>query len=232
MNTLDSLNIRKGLELEIPVRDIFAIRTSAAGDILAKEICDLGWQVYSTINPASSKKVAESGGTMYSSEKKVFKISESLSAYVFNSYIVDVEFDEENQKDDAITNVSTEIEFLNTEILDFDQFCFNVMQAQSFAGKYDNPLFRFSFYGYGNFSLENYIDIHKMVSLSNVHTLNFFIKYKNVISGISAFLNGLHRNDIIRQREYLTSKEFAKLLNEAEMQFELITSFISKSLNN
>lgn len=232
MNHLDSLNIRKGLELEVPVSDIFAIRTSAAGDILAKEVCDLGWEAYSKINPVLSEKISESGGTIYSSEKKPFKISESLIAYVYKSYIVDVETDLETNTIDAITNVSTEIEFLNTEILNFDQFCFNIMQAQSFSGKYENPIFKFSFYGYGNFSLNDYADVHKMVSLSNIHTLNFFITYKNVVSGISAFLNGLHRNDIVRQREYLTSKEFASLLNEAEMQFEMISSFISKNINN
>lgn len=231
MKHLDSLNIRKGLELEVPVKDIFAIKTEHTGDILAKEICDLGWEAYSKINYESSKRVAESGGTIYSSEKKAFKISESLTAYVYKCYIVDVQFDEENDKYDAITSVSDEIDFLNTEILDFDQFCFNIMQAQSFSGKYNNPLFKFSFYGYGEFSLADYIGIHKMVALSNIHTLNFFIKYQNILSGISAFLNGLHRNDILRQREYLTSKEFAVLLNEAEMQFELISSYISKNIN-
>jgi hypothetical protein len=231
MNHLDSLNIRKGLELEVPVKDIFAIKTLEVGDVLSKEICDLGWEAYSTINPELSQKVAESGGTIYSSEKKAFKISDSLTAYVYKCYIVDVQFDEENEKFDAITSVSDEIDFLNTEILDFDQFCFNIMQAQSFSGKYNNPLFKFSFYGYGSFSLNNYIDIHKIVALSNIHTLNFFINHKNVLSGISAFLNGLHRNDIVRQREYLTSKEFATLLNEAEMQFELISAFFSKNIN-
>jgi hypothetical protein len=232
MNSLDSLNIRKGLELEVPVADIFLRNTSASGEILAKEICELGWQAYSIINPSLSKRVIDSGGTIYDSEKKKIKISESLIVYVYNSYVVDIEYNEEIDKDEAVTYVTTEMEFVNTEILDFNHFCVNVMQAQSFTGKYDAPIFKFSFYGYGNFSMDEYVDSHRIISVSNIHTLNFFVKHNNVVSGISCFLNGLHRNDIIRQREYLTSKEFATLLNDAEMQFELVSSIISKSSEN
>jgi hypothetical protein len=223
-NNLDSLNIRKGLELEVDVADIFAINISASGDILTKEICDLGWDVYSTINPELSKRAIEGGGLMYTSQKIPVKISDSLIAYVYDSYLIDASGELESDNVEVLIDVSKEIEFLNTKILDFDQFCINVMQAQSFTGKYKIPIFKFSFYGYGNFSINNYVEVHKMVVLSNIHTLNFFIEYKNVISGISCFLNGLHRNDIIRQREYLTSKEYASLLNEAEMQYEIIST--------
>lgn len=230
MNNLDSLNIRKGLELEVSVADIFAINTSVKGDILAKEICDVGWEIYATINPESFKKISYSGGVIYNTQKQVIKISNTLMAYVYDSYIVDIEFEQESDKPIVIAEKSTEIEFLNTEILDFDQFCMNIMLAQSFTGKYKPSFFKFSFYGYGNFTMNEYAEVHRMVSLSNVHTLNFFIKYKNIISAIGCFVNGLHRNDIIRQREYLTSKEFATLLNEAEKQYDFLNYIIDKSL--
>lgn len=231
MDTLDSLNIRKGLELDVDVADIFAIKTSPTGEILAKEICELGWEMYYTINPDSSQKIIDSGGMIYNSEKKAIKISESLVAYVYDSYLVDTNFETEAGGPDVFTNISKEIEFLNTEILDFDQFCVNIMEAQSFTGKYKTSIFKFAFYGYGDFSMNDFIEVHKMVYLSNMHTINFYIKHKNVVSGISCFLNGLHRSDIIKQREYLTSQEITSLLDEADTQFEIFTSILTQSTN-
>ena len=229
MSNLNSLNIRKGLELEVDVVDIFAVNTSESGDKLTKEIYDIGWKEYSIINAESWKKIIQSGGTIYNSEKETIKLSDTLIAYVFDSYLIDISFPDELNTPNVYIDKSKEIEFLNTEILDFDQFCINIMQAQSFTGKYKHSDFKFSFYGYGNFSMLEYVDIHKIVTMSNLHTLSFFLKYKNVISGISCFLNGLHRNDIVRQREYLTSKEFATLLNEADMQFEAFSSIMTNS---
>ena len=229
MDNLDSLNIRKGLELDVDVADIFAIKTSSAGEILAKEICDLGWEMYSTINPDSFQTIINSGGIIYNSEKKAVKISESLIAYVYDSYLVDTNFENGAGGPDVFTNISKEIEFLNTEILDFDQFCVNIMEAQSFTGKYKPSIFKFSFYGYGEFSMNDFLEVHKMVYLSNMHTMNFYLKHKNVVSGISCFLNGFHRNDIIKQREYLTTKELSSLLDEADSQFEIFASILAQS---
>jgi len=236
--TLDSLNIRKGLELEVEVSDIFSVETKSQGDIIAKEIYEKGWEIYSKERPEDYDKIIDSGGLIYESEKTRVKISENLIAYVYDSYLVsaDVLEDEddedstESDKYEIIADRCKEIEFVNIKILNFDEFCVNVMDAQKFVGKYETSIFRSAFYGYGDFTLEEYYEVHKMVTISTIHTLSFFIKHKNILAGIGAFVTGLYRNDILKQREYLTSKEFATILDESERQFALISSLIEKSI--
>lgn len=227
MNNVDTLNIRKGLELGVEVADIFKVNTEAQGDIMAKEICEVGWEKYHSDNPESYDYILSASGLSYSSKKEEIKISESLTAYVFKSYLVDI--DTSDDEPETLTNICTEIEFLNTEILNFDQFCENVMDAQRFTGKYNKSIFKFSFFGYGEFSLDEYLYVHKMIVMSNIHTLNFFITYKKVLSGIGSFITGLYRNDVVRQREYLTPKELIDLLDEAEQQFAMVSSIIDQS---
>jgi len=235
--TLDSLNIRKGLELEVEVSDIFSVETKAQGDIIAKEIYEKGWEIYSEEHPEDYDKIIDSGGLIYESEKTRVKISENLIAYVYDSYLVsadvlDDDEDEESTESDKyeiIADRCKEIEFVNTKILNFDEFCINVMDAQKFVGKYETSIFRSAFYGYGDFTLEEYYEVHKMVTISTIHTLSFFIKHKNIVAGIGAFVTGLYRNDILKQREYLNSKEFSAILDESERQFALISSLIEKS---
>jgi len=231
MVSLDTLNIRKGLELDVDVADIFKISTKAEGDIVAKRICKLGLEKAILENPNIEQYILDSGGLVFSSEKEKVKISESLTAYVYDSYLVDIEV-AEDQETEIIFDSCKEIEFVNTEILDFNQFCENIMTAQSFAGKYKTTIFKFPFIGHGIFSLEEYACVHKMVSASNMHVLNFFLIHKKVLAGIGAFLTGLYRNDIMRQREYLTSKEFATLLDEAEQQFAIMYSMITDSTSD
>jgi len=236
--TLDSLNIRKGLELEVEVSDIFSIETKAQGDIVAKEIYEKGWEVYLEEHPGDYNKVIDSNGLIYESEKTKVKISENLIAYVYDSYLVsaDVLNDEEGSEEseepveyEIVADRCKEIEFVNTKILNFDEFCVNVMDAQKFVGKYETSIFRSAFYGYGEFSMEDYYGVHKMVSISTIHTLKFFIKHKNILAGIGSFVTGLYRNDILKQREYLTPKEFVTILDESERQFALVSSLIEKN---
>jgi len=227
MNSLDSLNIRKGLELGVDVADIFKINTEAKGDIKAKEICEVGWDRYQLDNPDSFDYISKADGIIYSSKKEEIVISDTLIAYVFHSYLVDIDISEEEPE--VITDISIDIEFLNTEILDFDQFCENIMLAQNFTGKYDKSIFKFSFYGYGDFSLEDYLYVHRLVVVSNLHALNFFITHKKVLSGIGSLVTGLYRSDILRQREYLTNSELMSLLDEADQQFAVVTAIIDQS---
>ena len=225
---LDSLNIRKGLELEIDVSDIFKIDISSSGDFLAKEIYEIGVEKFFIHNPEVDKKFLETGGLIFSTKKERTRISDNLIAYVYNSYLLDLEQSEDDENvSNIISSHSFEIEFLNTKILSFDEFCENIMLAQKFSGKHDSSVFKFSFIGYGNFSLEEYIQIHKIVSFSNLHLVDFFIKNKNVVSSIAAFTMGLYRNDVMRQREYLSQDEFRALLDESERHFALMTSLLA-----
>jgi len=234
--TLDSLNIRKGLELEVEVSDIFSVETKSQGDIIAKEIYEKGWEIYSKERPEDYDKIIDSGGLIYESEKTRVKISENLIAYVCDSYLVSADVLDDNEefiesdKYEIIADRCKEIEFVNTKILNFDEFCVNVMDAQKFVGKYETSIFRSAFYGYGDFTLEEYYEVHKMVTISTIHTLSFFIKYKNIVAGIGSFVTGLYRNDVMKQREYLSSKEFSTILDESERQFAMISSLIEKNI--
>jgi len=236
--TLDSLNIRKGLELDVDVTDIFSVETKAQGDIIAKKIFEKGWELHSEEYPEDYDKIIDAGGLIYESEKTRVKISENLIAYVYDSYLVSADVLNEEDDEDSeiegdekykiIADRCKEIEFVNTKILTFDEFCVNVMDAQKFVGKYETSIFRSAFYGYGNFELEEYYEVHKMVTISTIHTLSFFIKHRNILAGIGAFVTGLYRNDILKQREYLSSKEFSNILDESEKQFSIISSLIEK----
>ena len=71
---LDSLNIRKGLELEIDVSDIFKIDISSSGDFLAKEIYEIGVEKFFIHNPEVDKKFLETGGLIFSTKKERTRI--------------------------------------------------------------------------------------------------------------------------------------------------------------
>ena len=225
MNNLDSLNIRKGLELGISVSDIFKIDTSSTGNVLARDIFQIGVEKFFLRNPEIDKTFLLTGGLSYTTKKKEFIISDTLRAYVFDTYMVNIEpLDDESSE--IIADYFVDIEFLNTKILTIEEFCMNVMAAQKFCGQYNNSIFKYSFAGAGEFSLEHFLEIQRLFSFSTLHAIDFYIKHKNIVSGIGSFAMGLYRNDIMKQREYFTTVEFLALLDDAEAQFNHIASLL------
>lgn len=225
MKHLDSLNIRKGIELDIPITEIFKIETEITGDVLARDIYQIGVSKFFADNPEIDKSFLLEGGLFFTTKKKEHTISGSLKAYVFDSYLIDLEpFDDESSE--IIASYFVEIQFLNTKILNFDEFCQNLMMAQRFSGQFNDSIFKHDFFGYGTFTMDEFHSIQKLANATCIHMVNFFIKHKNILSGISSFMMGLYRNDIMKQREYFTPAEFTALLDEAEGHFNVMASQI------
>jgi hypothetical protein len=223
MINLDSLNIRKGLELGVGVDEIFRVDLSSTGDILAKDIFQIGVEKYLNSNPQLDKSFLLTGGISYTGKKKEYVLSDSLRAYVFDTYLVSLE-PLEDDSSEIVADHFVDIEFLNTKILSIDEFCSNIMIAQKFTGKFEDSIFKFSFMGFGDFSLNEYYSLQKLISFSTIHTIDFFINHKNIVSGLGSFAMGLYRNDIMKQREYFSKDEFLRLLDESEKQFNLLAS--------
>jgi hypothetical protein len=214
---LNGLNIRKGLELkeEVKVSDIFKESTEEEGNKKAVEIYNLGWDEFIKKYPNENVEsiFGKDDAILYISPKVSHQINDNLIAYIYDSYIVFIDDDKKIKSDKHV-----EIEFVNTEMLDFQMFCRNVMDAQAFSGNYEMPDIKYSFIGTGNFSMSEYAEVHNLVIYSRMHMLDFFIFYKNVLSSIGYFLSGLFEDDIKQQKEYLEKRQYNSLLKECKKQ--------------
>lgn len=211
----DSLNIRKALEMEIPISDIFRIDISSKGNQMVMRAHEDGMDVFMSKNSDVFSIENVGDGLMYSTTKTAHKVGENLDAYIYDSYLI---YPNEDKLWKLCTDKTTEIEFLNTQILTLDEFCRNVMDAQAFSGLHEKNIFRYSFIGAGSFAMGDYVDMHRLASQSRVHFIDFFVFHKKVFSSISFFLSGLYENDINSQKEYLTKKELKLRLDEAKKQ--------------
>lgn len=216
---LKSINIRKGLELEVPVVDIFKMDIEPIGDIRAMQAYEDGWNNFQKNNP----DLIISDGLMYSTKKIIHKINDSLNAYVFDSYLLCPDPEEET---DIVTDKTTDIEFVNTKILTLNDFFTNLMDAQAFSGIHEKPMFKHRFIGTGEFNMQDYIESHPLASHSHMHFLDFFILHKKVFSPIGFFISGLCENDIKSQKEYLTDKEYKEVMSEAKKQWKTVRKII------
>jgi hypothetical protein len=221
--TLNALNIRSGLELEVPVCDIFNTNVAPEGNILAKQ-CYLEdntakKEFHDQINSILTKEQI----ITYADLKIPHKINDSLTCYVFDSYFV---FKDELGTGKIETEKNIELLFVNSEMLDFESFCSNVMAAQSFTGNFEKPQFNHHFIGVGDFDFDDYIPIHNLVAHSSLNMINFYVFYKKVLSSIGYFVCGLYENDVKDQKKYLTDQEYKSLMSLAKRQKrELMNSF-------
>jgi len=172
---LNPLNVRKGLELEeVEVYDIFHIDTESFGEPEAKTIHEIGWSSYSKNNKNNPviKKIKDESGVIYFTHKIERDVTETLKAFIYDCYMVFVD-----KLDTSIvsSSLNTEIQFVNTKTLDFSQFCKNLMEAQAFCGDYNIPDLKYSFAGHGDFTIQDYSDVHHLVIFSRIHMLDFFI---------------------------------------------------------
>lgn len=207
---LTGINIRSGLELEVPVSDIFRVDVAPDGNILAK--------IYYESNGKKNKKILDEVRShlqkdqflSYNDLKISQKLNDNMICYMYDSYFI-YEDDKKNNK--IMAEKNTELLFVNTEILNFENFCQNFMLAQSFSGNFSRPEFNYPFIGVGNFDLEDYIPLHPMCIYSNINLVNFFVYHKKILSSIGYFICGLFENDIKEQRKYITEQEYKSLLN-------------------
>lgn len=223
---LSGLNIRKALELDISVEEIFQINTEDEGDIAAKEIYDDDITHTSEIENIE-EIFGESPVLFYSTEKEEIIINDNLKAYKYDFYLTSLEKETIDEEGTILSEKSTEIIFLNTKVVNYHEFLKNVMDAHSYLGQYKKKLFKRKFIGIGSFKMEDYALNHTMVLFADIHLLDFYIEDSNLVSTISKIISAEYENDIKEQREYLTEEEYARLLETLEKH----KNFISKGVD-
>lgn len=207
---LTGINIRSGLELEVPVKDIFNVDIAPDGNIIAKHFHQSN-NKKDKKNNEEIKNILEKEQFIFYNDLKIKHIlNETLDCYVYDSYFIYLDEDKNNK---LVVNKNVELMFVNTDLLDYDNFCINFMQAQAFSGNFKVPEFNYPFIGVGNFDLEEYISLHPICAYSNLNLVNFFIYHKNILSSIGYFVCGLFENDIKDQRKYINDKEYKDLLS-------------------
>jgi hypothetical protein len=102
------------------------------------------------------------------------------------------------------------------------------MEAQAFTGNYESPDIKYSFSGFGNFSMGDYAEMHNLIVYSRMHMLDFFIFYKGILSSVGFFLSGLFENDIKQQKEYLDLKEYNALIKECKKHRKVIAKKLAE----
>ncbi len=211
MEHLTGINIRTGIDLHVPINDIFKTKTESFGDERIKELYNKGnHETFKKYPDLHELFESETDDRIFFNDKKTeCKIDSSLKAYIFDCYEASI---------NPVTNrigckKYTEIEFVNTEILDFDHFCINLMNAQAFSGNYETPDYLYPFIGFGSFSLEDYAHVHKMAINTNCNLVYFFLNYKNVVAGIYHFTSANYLQEIQAQRKYLSDKEYRSIMS-------------------
>lgn len=225
---INALNIRKGLELNVPITDIFKNSLEPSGNIIAKEIFEKGWVHYKGFVNRGIKHINElfekgDDFLIYNDKKTEHKVSESLTAYVYDYYMVS---EDEYTVGKVNSDKYVEIEFVNNEFLDYFDFCRNIMDAQSFSGRFDSPNIKYSFVGLGDFCIHQYYESNSLIAHSVVHLYDFFIFYKNVLVSVGNLISGTYERDIIEQKKYLSEKEYKSLLREQKKSYKLMEKAI------
>ncbi len=225
---LTGFDIRKALELEISVEEIFQIQTDEEGDIAAKEIFEESITHTSEIDNVDEIFSKNNGVLFYTSKKEEIIINPTLKAYKYDFYMSTTENEYKKGENSVIdSDYSQEILFLNTEILDYNNFCKNCMEAHFFLGKFPKNIFKRKFLGIGSFVMEEYASIHPIILYSGVHLLDFYIKDSNLVSTIGSIINASYEKDIIEQKEYFSEEEYNKLLFTVEKHKKIISDGIN-----
>lgn len=220
---LNGINIRSGLELDVPVSDIFNVNIAPDGNILAKHCFLPDGSIKREFVDEVNSILANDQIITYTDLKIPQRINDTLTCYVFDSYFV---YNDELVSGKIETEKNVELIFINSEVLDYERFCSNLMAAQAFSGNFDKPQFNHHFMGVGSFGFEEYVSLHNLVAHSNINLINFFIYYKKVLSSIGYFVCGLYENDVKDQKKYLTDQEYKNLMSIAKKRKrELMDSF-------
>lgn len=210
------LNIRKGMELNIPLIDIFKIKTKPYGNILALEIYSEKINNISQLEDKSKKHfISEEESITYVSKAETHKLNETLIAYVKNVYFASIEQTDDNSHLIEFDKF-VEIDFVNTEELNLQMFLRNIMKAQEFSGIHEKNDFKHRFIGIGNFELDYFLENHNLISYSNLEFFNFFVYRFNILSGIDRFIFANYIKDIEEQKEYLDQNEYENALKFAK----------------
>lgn len=207
---LTGINIRSGLELDIPVSDIFKVNIAPDGNIIAKNFHESPDKKNKALSQEIKKILNNDQFIAYNDIKISNKLNESLTCYVYDSYFI---YQDEKKNNKIVSEKNVELLFVNSEKLNLEDFCKNFMLAQSYSGNFSKPEFNYPFIGVGDFDFDNYIDLHGLCVYSSLNLVNFFVYHKKILSSIGYFMCGLFENDIREQRKYITEQEYKQLLN-------------------
>jgi hypothetical protein len=197
----------------------------AFGDKKAMEAHEIGLTKFLKKNDNINSILGKDDGIMYLTKKTKHKAGKFLDAYVFDSYLL---YSDQDDNGKMFTDKTTEIEFVSTKILTITEFFGNLMEAQAFSGFHDKRYAKYRFIGMGDFNMYDYIEAHPLAAQSNMHLLDFFLFHKKVLSSIGFFIAGLCENDINSQREYLTEQEYKDIMSESKRQWNAVKKFNNK----
>lgn len=227
---LNGLQIRKALELEVPIEQIFKIETQPEGDVASKELFD------DNITNANEVEnldeiFGEEDFIYYRTQKKEHQINENLKAYTHHMYMSSLESESVHSNPGIINEKNLEIQFINTKELAYDEFMKNIMDAQMFMGKYERDIFKRRFSGIGSFHMEDYAEHHSLINYASLHFLDFFVKDSNIYTTITRLVTAGYEQDIIQQKEYLTKEQYDNMLETVQKHKKLINLGINVNLN-
>ena len=223
LNRLSGLKVRKAIELNLSIEDIFQIKTEEEGDKAAKEIYQEDISHSSEIENVNEIFPENENIIYYCSPKETFQLNTNLRAYVYDYYIArkeeikgDIEFKINSEK-------SKEVIFLNTEKIDYFEFLLNLLEAHRFLGKFNKEIFKRKFAGIGDFKMEDYALNHVVVEISDLHMLDFYIEDSNLVSTISNILSANYEKDILEQKEYFSEEEYEIMLETVKKHKKILS---------
>lgn len=204
---LTGINIRSALELNIPINDVFKVNVAPEGNPVAKDFY-YSHDKKSMINEILPLFDGEEY-MAYSDIKIPQSINDSLKCYIYNDYFI---YKNDYDSKEFKCEKSFELIFVNTEVLSFDKFCENIMEAQAFSGNFEKNNFNHHFIGVGDFDLEDYLPINNLIANSNLNLIKFYVYHKKVMSSIGYFICGLFEKDVRDQRKYLSDSEYRDMI--------------------
>jgi len=209
MEHLTGINIRSGMDLNVPLKDIFKTSLEPSGDHRIKEMYYDGGKHSLKRYPLIDKEIIKHGFITFADYK-----TDTLTAYAFDSYIAY----KHAMDNKIVVDKFTDIEFVCSELMSLDKYCFNVMTAQAFSGKYKSTQFLYHFIGIVNFGLEDYLAIHPMIINSNMNMVHLYMYYRNVLVSVDNLFAGQYEKDVRDQKKFLSEKEYRSLIRQVRKQ--------------
>lgn len=227
MKQLTGINIRSGLELEVPVEDIFMPDLSSSGDVRVKNF-------FGTSEGVLKIKKTDDEFFDFLKKEKIATYREYISTQQLDTNLKVSIFSEHQiiynrlSKNNLEKHLSTSLVFYNTEIISLEDFCFNFMNAQAFTGNFKQTEIQNSFVGIGDFGISEIAPFFPLAMAGNLNLEYFFIYHKGILSSVENIIMGRIDQDLESQKSYVSKKEYNLILKELEEQKKEIEALLMK----
>ena len=185
MQQLTGINIRRGMELEVPIEEIFSINMSSEGDVRVKHyylnLIEKTEEFDDSIHQNFLTEVKKQEVVEYKEVCNTIQLNENLKVVVYDHYSITYSRFLKNKYD---CNLTQELIFVNSEKLSFADFCFNFMTAQSYTGKIPNTIVQHQFIGIGELTIEQSASIYPLAIAGNLSLECFFIDLDGILASI------------------------------------------------